>query len=129
MPHSKGGRGRTWSEDEDNAIREAAKLTRKHGLIGFDLGDIQAGRRAMDDPYRNELRQVAKAIGRTYAAVRKRASRIGARSIGDTRTPRRQRHEADRSADPERCPYTVDLDEAIQSAARKRYNVDPRGNG
>lgn len=80
MPHSKGGRGRTWTPEEDAAIREAAQHTRKYGLVGFELGDIQAGRRAMDDPFRNELRHVAKMIGRTYAAVRKRAERIGARS-------------------------------------------------
>ena len=80
MPHSKGGRGRTWTPAEDAAIREAAARTRQHGITGFELGDIQAGRRHMDDPYRNELRQVARQIGRTYAAVRQRAARIGARS-------------------------------------------------
>jgi len=80
MPHSKGGRGRTWTPEEDAAIREAATLNRRLGITGFDLGDVQAGRRAMDDTYRNELRAVARSIGRTYAAVRKRAERIGARS-------------------------------------------------
>ena len=80
MPHSKGGRGRTWTPEEDAAIREAAAFNRRLGITGFELGDIQAGRRAMDDPYRNELRDVARAIGRTYAAVRKRAQRIGAAS-------------------------------------------------
>ena len=75
--------GRTRADldpEEDAAIREAAALNRRLGITGFELGDIQAGRRAMDDPYRNELRDVARAIGRTYAAVRKRAQRIGAAS-------------------------------------------------
>ena len=82
MPHSKGGRGRSWSAEEDAAIREAAARTRQFGITGVELGDIQAGRRAMDDPFRNELRNVARVIGRTYAAVRKRAERIGAPSYG-----------------------------------------------
>ena len=50
-----------------------------HGLTGFQLGDIEAGRKAMDDgDYRADLRRVADKIGRTYGSVRKRAERIGA---------------------------------------------------
>ena len=82
MPHSKGGRGRRWTAAEDAAIREAAAQNRRHGITGFELGNIEAGRRSMDARYRNELRTVALAIGRTYAAVRKRAERIGAPSYG-----------------------------------------------
>lgn len=78
MPHAKGGRGRTWTAEEDAVIRAAATDNARLGLTGFDLGDIQAGRRAMDDPYFARLHHVAREIGRTYAAVRKRAQRIGA---------------------------------------------------
>ena len=73
---------------EDQAIIAAAAKNRLHGLTGFQLGDIEAGRKAMDDgDYRADLRRVADKIGRTYLAVRKRAERIGAISY----RPRRPR--------------------------------------
>ena len=81
MPHSKGGRGRKWTPAEDMAIIEAAARTRRLGLTGIELGNSEEARRAMDfGDYRRELARVAQAIGRTYAATRKRAERIGARS-------------------------------------------------
>ena len=66
--------GRPWTETEDEAVREAASETMRHGLkpVGFD-------RRA----YANRLAAVADRLDRSYDATLKRAQRIGARSYPD----------------------------------------------
>lgn len=61
-------RGRRWTEEEDHLIRLAAHGNRHHGLTD-DASE-----------YRARLRDVARRIGRSYDATRKRASRIGAGS-------------------------------------------------
>ena len=59
---------RRWTEAEDAAIREAAALNRTAGeWVG---GRARAGR----------LRAVADTYGRSYGAVRNRATRVGAHS-------------------------------------------------
>ena len=58
---------RRWTADEDAAVHQAAYENTYHGIVG-----------AHHVAYENRLRAVAKAINRTYAAVRIRASRIGA---------------------------------------------------
>ena len=71
------GRGRPWTEteDEDELIRQAAALTRKHGRFDPDR-NYDDGRRTSVD----RLGGVAKRIGHSPAAVRKRAQRIDERS-------------------------------------------------
>lgn len=60
--------GKPWTPEEDRLIREAARANDERG--------IKAGTRE----YAARLRKVAFRLHRTYAAVRKRASRIGAAS-------------------------------------------------
>ena len=69
-------RGRPWTEEEDAAIARATFENLELGILAFrpyarskEKGDF-AGR----------LERLAGELGRTYAAVRKRASRIGAAS-------------------------------------------------
>ena len=77
-------RGQIWTPEEDEAIRAAARDTLRKGLTrsldererAFAAGDLGALRPG----YANRLRAVAEELGRTYAAVRKRAERIGATS-------------------------------------------------
>ena len=61
-------RPRPWTRLDDWAISDAARLTRHYGLKAPFAG------------YQKRLRQVAEELGRTYAAVRKRASRKKIRS-------------------------------------------------
>ena len=63
-------RRRPWTEAEDDAIRAAARATWDRGLT------VQRGERAGERAGR--LADVAREIGRTAAACRKRAQRIGA---------------------------------------------------
>ena len=66
-------RGRTWTPDEDAAIRAAAE------------------RRGPDSP---SLRTVAARLGRTHAATRKRASRLGVRAAAVRKpAPRRRQRQ------------------------------------
>ena len=64
-------RGRPWTPEEDDAIRDAARRTREQGTHVYD----DAGRFVGRD---SRLRDLAIELGRTTAAVRKRAQRIGA---------------------------------------------------
>ena len=63
-------RGRTWTPDEDAAIRAAAE---RHG------------------PDSAPLRRVAEQLGRTHAATRKRASLLGVRAAAVRRPAPRPR--------------------------------------
>ena len=74
-------RGRRWTYREDREIRQAAEDARRLGLS--TLGGLQPGH--------GRLRQVAARIDRTYAAVRKRASRLQARSYLTTQQEREAR--------------------------------------
>ena len=65
---------RAWTLEEDNAIRAACARTRETGMIEEDADGTRREGRA------KRLQAVADATGRTLAAVRKRAQRIGARS-------------------------------------------------
>ena len=65
-------RGRPWTPEEDAAIVQAARTTRADGTHVRD----DAGRPARAA----RLRDLALELGRTPAAVRKRAQRIGAYS-------------------------------------------------
>lgn len=68
------GRGRAWTPDEDAAILAAAAETREHGLTVLDRSR-PAGEQAIRAA---RLADVARQLGRTKAAVQKRAERIGA---------------------------------------------------
>ena len=63
-------RCRRWNNAEDDLIRRAAQVNATAGLMHQGYRDRYAAR----------LRDVAARLGRTYAAVRKRASRLGIRS-------------------------------------------------
>ena len=71
-------RGREWMADEDRLIQEAAELTRTQGRRPLDMAETLAAIKGTGRAAR--LRDVAERIGRTYRAVRKRASRLEARS-------------------------------------------------
>ena len=60
-------RRRRWTPREDALIREAASSTMYYGIYG-------------DGKHNRRLAEIAKQIGRSYAAVRMRASRINAYS-------------------------------------------------
>ena len=62
-------RRRRWTPSEDDAVRQAAYENTCYGLVARHKVE-----------YENRLQAVAKAIDRTYAAVRIRASRLGAYS-------------------------------------------------
>ena len=62
-------RRRRWTKAEDDLIRQVALENRFNGISDAIL-----------KRYENRLQGVADKIGRTYAAVRIRASRIGALS-------------------------------------------------
>ena len=70
-----GGRGRPWTEAEDEEIRRAARFNATQGPFLLCLDD--------DGKYVwiSRLKDLADQMRRTPAAVRKRASRIGARSL------------------------------------------------
>ncbi len=70
-----GGRGRPWTEADDNRIRETMRLSATQGP--FLLCEHPDG----SYMWISRLQNLADELGRTYAAVRKRASRIGARSL------------------------------------------------
>ena len=65
---------RAWTSEEDEAIRAACARSRKVGMVEED----DEGRRHENRAKR--LQAIAEKTGRTLAAVRKRAQRIGARS-------------------------------------------------
>ena len=62
-------RRRPWTAEEDEAIREAARATFEDGLTVHEDGETTRAARLAD---------VGERIGRSLAAVRKRAQRIGA---------------------------------------------------
>ena len=66
--------GRPWSLEEDDAIRAAGRENRVTGLTDVDGSSRNPRWRA------RRLQAVADRFGRTLAAVRKRAQRIGERS-------------------------------------------------
>ena len=78
--------GKPWSKEEDAAIRKAAKANYGWGILTHET------RRRDPRPYAKanyeaRLKHVADVYGRSYAAVRKRASRLRIRSYptGDWR--------------------------------------------
>lgn len=81
------GRGPAWTAAEDAAIRAAVRANREDGFTALE-------RTADGDGWRTvrtaRLADVAKRIGRSLDAVRKRAQRIGAHSMVD-HTGRRYR--------------------------------------
>ena len=66
--------GRPWTPEEDDAIRAACEQNREIGLTDEDGGGEHPRRRA------RRLQAVADRFGRSLAAVRKRAQRLGERS-------------------------------------------------
>ena len=70
-------RGRPWTTQEDGELRRLAGITRDHGIQSYD--PQPPGPRSAEH-YIARLRAFAGRHGRTYAAVRKRASRLGFRS-------------------------------------------------
>ena len=69
-------RGRPWTEAEDTAIERATFENAELGIVEF-----RPYRRARaKGDYAGRLERLAGELGRTYAAVRKRAQRLGARS-------------------------------------------------
>ena len=78
-------RGRAWTIEEDDAIREAARLNRRPGGYTKDLDPAIDDLPVLKQPvYRREyarrLAAVAEKIGRSREAVYKRAQRLGERS-------------------------------------------------
>ena len=67
--------GRPWTVAEDNAIREAAAAN-----ADWRRGIVNRYNKRFGDAYERRLAKLAEKIGRSYGAVRTRASRIGARS-------------------------------------------------
>ena len=87
-------RGRPWTKKEDRELRRIARITRDHGIHSLD--PHPPGPRTAEH-YLGRLRSFAKRHDRTYAAVRKRASRLGIRSYtGHGCTATRFRLEQDR---------------------------------
>ena len=77
MAHGQ-GRGPAWTAEEDAAIRRAVRANRERGFTALERdGD---GWRVVRTA---RLADVARAIGRSVDAVRKRAQRIGAHSTID----------------------------------------------
>ena len=80
MAHGQ-GRGPAWTAEEDAAIRRAVRANRERGFTA------RVGKPGAGDGYRvvrtARLADVARAIGRSVDAVRKRAQRIGAYSTID----------------------------------------------
>ena len=72
-PPNRGGRGRPWTEFEDERIRKAARENAEQGIGWHGIRETRI-------TYSQRLRKLAEELGRTYAAVRKRASRLGAKS-------------------------------------------------
>ena len=70
-------RGRPWTKQEDGELRRLAGITRDLGIQSFD--PKPPGPRSAEH-YLARLRAFAERYGRTYAAARKRASRLGFRS-------------------------------------------------
>ena len=70
------GNRRRWSEFEDRAIERATADNAELGIVEFR----PHGRRHERGDYAGRLRHVAEQLGRSYAAVLKRAQRIGATS-------------------------------------------------
>ena len=71
-------RGRPWSEEENTAIKRATFENAEHGILDFRPHPRDRARERGD--YARRLERLAAEFGRTCAAVRKRAERIGARS-------------------------------------------------
>ena len=69
-------RGRPWTEAEDTAIERATFENTELGILNFRPRD----RTRVAGDYAGRLERLAGELGRTYAAVRKRAQRLGARS-------------------------------------------------
>lgn len=78
-------RGRTWTKAEDAAIRGAVRANRERGITA-DWPEWKIGQR-----HARRLAAVAERIGRTPAAVHKRAQRINAYSYIDHRRIRERR--------------------------------------
>lgn len=75
-------RGRRWTEAEDTAIERATCENVERGI----LDPRPRGRARGRGDYAGRLERLAKELGRSYAAVLKRAQRIGAASYGRTQT-------------------------------------------
>ena len=92
MAHGQ-GRGPAWTAEEDAAIRRAVRANRERGFTALE------GAPGDGDGFRvvrtARLADVARAIGRSVDAVRKRAQRIGAYSTID-HTGRRARRVRER---------------------------------
>ena len=78
-------RGRHWTLEEDQAIREAAERNFRPGGYTADVDPAVDALPVLEQPvYRREyarrLAEVARRIGRSREAVYKRAQRIGALS-------------------------------------------------
>ena len=72
-------RGRPWTKAEDTELRRFAKRNREYGIFAHETRRTDP-RPFAADKYAAALRRFAERWGRTYAAVRKRASRLGIRS-------------------------------------------------
>ena len=72
-------RGRPWTKAEDRELRRIAKSNRNYGILSHETRRNDP-RPFAADKYAAGLLNLAQRLGRTYAAVRKRASRLGIRS-------------------------------------------------
>lgn len=73
-------RGPRWTEAEDLQLREVVKRNRRFGPLSPVLADL------FGSPT-SQLEHLARKLGRTYAAVRKRVSRLQLLTYGH-KTPR-----------------------------------------
>ena len=112
-------RGRRWTRAEDDAIRKAVAGNRTDGLSA-QWADFRAGQR-----YANRLARVARNIGRSVDAVRKRAQRIGAESyLMRAKIPERARARAEREAAADVSSPDASPDEARRILAQIRRVTD-----
>ena len=73
-------RGRPWTKAEDKELRLYARNVKRLGILSYDVTRSYPRRPLTAESYRAGLRAFAERYDRTYAAVRKRASRLGIRS-------------------------------------------------
>ena len=98
-----------WTPEEDEKIRAAAEENRRPG--GYTAEGDWPRRE-----YAQRLAKVAARIGRTLAAVRKRAQRIGARS----KKPHVSRNDAMRAGQRSGAMTELQLQEAVMRLALRR---------
>ena len=97
MAHGQ-GRGPAWTVEEDAAIRRAVRANRERGFTALERAGAGDGWRVVRTA---RLADVARAIGRSVDAVRKRAQRIGAQSRWRRQRDQDGRRKSNQAGGPE----------------------------